>query len=33
MRKNLTMPLRVTLGMTGAALAERVERALREVSL
>jgi phosphate transport system ATP-binding protein len=32
-RKNLTMPLRVTLGMTGAVLAERVERALQEVSL
>jgi phosphate transport system ATP-binding protein len=32
-RKNLTMPLRVTLGMTGAALAERVERTLHEVSL
>jgi phosphate transport system ATP-binding protein len=32
-RKNLSMPLRVTLGMTGAALAERMEWALREVSL
>jgi len=32
-KKNLTMPLRVTLGMTGVALAERVERALREVTL
>jgi len=32
-RKNLTMPLGVTLGLTGAAAAERLERALREVSL
>jgi phosphate transport system ATP-binding protein len=32
-RKNLAMPLRVTLGITGAAVAERVEWALREVSL
>jgi phosphate transport system ATP-binding protein len=32
-RKNIAMPLRVTLGMTGTALAERVERALHEVSL
>jgi phosphate transport system ATP-binding protein len=31
--KNLAMPLRVTLGMKGTALAERVEWALREVSL
>ncbi|MBP8645787.1 MAG: phosphate ABC transporter ATP-binding protein [Syntrophobacteraceae bacterium] len=31
--KNLTMPLRVTLGLTGAALAERAERALQNVSL
>ena len=32
-RKNLTMPLGVTLGLTGAAAAERLERALHEVSL
>jgi phosphate transport system ATP-binding protein len=32
-RKNLNMPLRVTLGMAGTALAERVEWALQEVSL
>jgi phosphate transport system ATP-binding protein len=31
--KNLRMPMRVTLGLTGAALTERVEWALREVSL
>ena len=31
--KNLRMPLRVTLGLTGTALAERLEWALREVSL
>lgn len=31
--KNLTMPLRVTLGLSGAALTERAERALQEVSL
>lgn len=31
--KNLTMPLRVTLGLTGTALAERAEGALRDVSL
>jgi len=31
--KNLAMPLRVTLGLTGVALSERVEWALREVSL
>ncbi len=31
--KNLTMPLRVALGMSGAALTERVEWALREASL
>jgi phosphate transport system ATP-binding protein len=32
-KKNLTMPLRVTLGMTGGPLTERVERVLQEVSL
>lgn len=31
--KNLAMPLRVTLGLDGAALSERMEWALREVSL
>jgi len=31
--RNLVMPLRVTLGLTGAALSERMEWALREVSL
>ena len=31
--KNLTMPLRVTLGLTGTALSEWAERALQEVSL
>jgi len=31
--KNLAMPLRVALGMSGAALTERVEWALRETSL
>ena len=31
--KNLTMPLRVTLGLAGAALRQRVEWALRKVSL
>ncbi len=31
--KNLTMPLRVALGMSGTALTERVEWALREASL
>ena len=31
--KNLAMPLRVTLGLAGAALSERMEWALREVSL
>jgi phosphate transport system ATP-binding protein len=31
--KNLAMPLRVTLGLSGAVLSERVEWALREVSL
>lgn len=31
--KNLAMPLRVILGLTGGALSERVEWALREVSL
>lgn len=32
-RKNVTMPLRVTLGLTGATLSERAERALQGVSL
>ncbi|ABK15984.1 phosphate ABC transporter ATP-binding protein [Syntrophobacter fumaroxidans] len=32
-RKNLAMPLKVTLGLDGARLSERVEWALREVSL
>ncbi|MFH0995121.1 MAG: ATP-binding cassette domain-containing protein [Pseudomonadota bacterium] len=31
--KNLAMPLRVSLGLTGTALSERVEWALQEVSL
>jgi phosphate transport system ATP-binding protein len=31
--KNIAMPLRVTLGLSGAALTERVAWALREVSL
>lgn len=31
--KNLTLPLRVTLGISGNALSDRVERALQEVSL
>jgi phosphate transport system ATP-binding protein len=32
-RKNLAMPLKVTLGLNGAGLSERVEWALQEVSL
>jgi phosphate transport system ATP-binding protein len=32
-RKNLAMPLKVALGLNGAGLSERVEWALREVSL
>jgi len=32
-RKNLTMPLKTTLGIAGRELAERIERALREASL
>ncbi len=32
-RKNLAMPLETTLGVTGSALAERIEWALREASL
>jgi phosphate transport system ATP-binding protein len=32
-RKNLAMPLKVTLGLSGASLSERVEWALHEVSL
>lgn len=31
--KNLAMPLQVTLGLTGAALRERAEKALQDVSL
>jgi len=31
--KNLAMPLQVTLGLTGAALSERAEQALQDVSL
>lgn len=31
--KNLTMPIRVTLGLTGAVLTERAEKALQEVAL
>lgn len=31
--KNLTMPLRVTLGLTGTVLTERAEKALQEVAL
>lgn len=31
--KNLTLPLRVTLGISGSGLSDRVERALQEVSL
>lgn len=31
--KNLTMPLGVTLGLTGTALTERAEKALQEVAL
>ncbi len=31
--KNLAMPLQVTLGLTGAALSERAEKALQDVSL
>jgi phosphate transport system ATP-binding protein len=31
--KNLTLPLRVTLGISGNVLSDRVERALQEVSL
>lgn len=32
-RKNLAMPLKTTLGITGSTLAERIEWALREASL
>lgn len=32
-RKNLAMPLKATLGVTGSVLAERIEWALREASL
>jgi phosphate transport system ATP-binding protein len=32
-RKNLAMPLKATMGITGTALAERIEMALGEVSL